>query len=138
MIIPWKVIWKGAGLTALLFTIGKTAIGLYIGNSAVSNSYGAASSLVVILLWVYYTAQIVFFGAEFIKIDAKSRNIVINPSRFGELVVQKASKGEKNVVVPANKKHAATLLLGYAVKGAVKEVKKEVRKKSISRKKEQK
>lgn len=63
--IRWPDVWLGALVTALLFTIGKFAIGLYIGKSGVASGYGAAGSLVVLLLWVYYSAQIFLLGAEF-------------------------------------------------------------------------
>ncbi len=63
--IGWGDVWIGAAITALLFTIGKLLIGLYLGKSAVSSAFGAASSIVVVLLWVYYSAQIFLFGAEF-------------------------------------------------------------------------
>lgn len=123
--LPWKVVRIGAFVTALLFTIGKSLIGLYIGNSAVGNTYGAASSLVVILLWVYYTAQIVFFGAEFTKVYAQEKKIPIPTSDYGRPIIQKAKIGKKDGIVPKDTEHAATLLAGYAVKGAVKEIIKE-------------
>ena len=63
--IQWKDVWAGAIVTALLFTIGKTLIGFYIGKSAISSGFGAAGSLVVVLVWVYYSAQIFLLGAEF-------------------------------------------------------------------------
>lgn len=63
--VRWKDVWAGAALTAVLFTVGKLAIGLYLGHSAFSSTWGAAGSLVVVLVWVYYSAQILFFGAEF-------------------------------------------------------------------------
>src|SRR5205085_6912124 len=63
--IEWHDVWIGAAVTALLFTIGKFAIGLYIGKSSAASSFGAAGSLAVLLLWVYYSAQIFLFGAEF-------------------------------------------------------------------------
>jgi membrane protein len=66
--VAWRDVWVGAAATALLFTIGKSLIGLYLGRSSVSSSYGAAGSLLVILLWVYYSSQILFFGAEFTKV----------------------------------------------------------------------
>jgi membrane protein len=65
--IAWDDVWHGAGATAVLFTIGKYLIGLYIGSSHVASTYGAAGALVIILLWIYYSAQIVLFGAEFAK-----------------------------------------------------------------------
>lgn len=66
--IPWRDVWLGAAITALLFAVGKTLIGLYLGSSGISSSYGAAGSLIVLLIWVYYSAQIVFFGAEFTQV----------------------------------------------------------------------
>ena len=69
----WRDVWFGAVFTAALFVIGKFALGLYLGKSAIGSSYGAAGSLVVLLLWVYYSAQILFFGAEFTQVYARSR-----------------------------------------------------------------
>ena len=70
--IAWSDVWVGAIVTAFLFTVGKLAIGLYLGNSAVTSTYGAAGALVVILLWVYYSAQILFLGAEFTQVYANT------------------------------------------------------------------
>jgi len=70
--IEWRDVWFGAAFTSLLFVIGKFALGLYLGKSAVGSSYGAAGSLVVVLLWVYYAAQIVLFGAEFTQVYARA------------------------------------------------------------------
>lgn len=63
--IRWRDAWLGAGVSAVLFTLGKTAISYYIGHASVGSAYGAAGSLVVLLLWVYYSALLFFFGAEF-------------------------------------------------------------------------
>jgi len=63
--IDWKDVWVGAAVTSLLFLAGNFLIGLYIGRSSISSAFGAAASLVVVLLWVYYSAQIFLFGAEF-------------------------------------------------------------------------
>ena len=68
--IAWRDVWLGGALTALLFTVGKFALGFYLGRSSVSSAYGAAGSLVIVLLWVYYSAQILFFGAEFTQVYA--------------------------------------------------------------------
>lgn len=68
--IQWHDVWVGAAVTALLFTIGKFAIGLYIGKSSVASGFGAAGSLAVLLLWVYYSAQIFLLGAEFTRVYA--------------------------------------------------------------------
>jgi membrane protein len=71
--IQWGDVWIGAIITSLLFTIGKFVIGLYLGKSEVGIAYGAAGSLVVILIWVYYASQIFLFGAEFTAVYAHSR-----------------------------------------------------------------
>jgi membrane protein len=63
--IRWRDVWLGGIVTAVLFTVGKTAIGYYLGQAGVGSAYGAAGSLVVLLVWVYYSALIFFFGAEF-------------------------------------------------------------------------
>ena len=63
--IPWRDVWVGAGVTALLFTVGKLLIGLYLGKSSLASGFGAAGSLVLLLVWVYYSAQIFLLGAEF-------------------------------------------------------------------------
>ncbi len=65
--LSWSDVTIGALGTAALFTLGKFAIGLYIGNSGVANSYGAAGSMIALLLWVYYSAQVFFLGAEFAR-----------------------------------------------------------------------
>jgi membrane protein len=65
--LSWRDVWIGAAFTAGLFSLGKYGIGLYLGNSAVASSFGAAGSLIALLLWVYYSAQIFFLGAEFTR-----------------------------------------------------------------------
>ncbi len=72
--LKWKELWAGSLLTAILFSIGKWLIGLYIGRSSISSSYGATGSLVVLLMWAYYSAMIFFFGAEFIKTSTFRKN----------------------------------------------------------------
>jgi membrane protein len=68
--IPWGDVWIGAAVTALLFTIGKFLIGVYLGKSSFNSAYGAAGSLIVLLLWIYYSAQIFLLGAEFTRVFA--------------------------------------------------------------------
>src|SRR4051812_4178829 len=63
--VPWRDVWVGSLLTSLLFTAGKFVIGLYLGNASVGRAYGGAGSIVVLLVWVYYSSQLVFIGAEF-------------------------------------------------------------------------
>jgi membrane protein len=68
--VEWRDVWFGAAATAALFVVGKFAIGLYLAKSSVASAHGAAGSLVVLLVWVYYAAQILFYGAEVTKIHA--------------------------------------------------------------------
>jgi membrane protein len=68
--IEWRDVWIGAALTSILFTVGKYLIGLYIGTSGVSSTFGAAGSLITILVWVYYSSLIFFLGAEFTRVYA--------------------------------------------------------------------
>lgn len=72
--VKWADVWIGAIVTAGLFEVGKFAIGLYIGKEGLASTYGAASSIVVVLIWVYYSAQIVLFGAEFTHVYAEMRH----------------------------------------------------------------
>jgi membrane protein len=65
--IAWRDVTIGSLVTALLFTAGKFAIGVYLGNSGVASTYGAAGSVVLLLIWVYYSAQILLYGAEFTR-----------------------------------------------------------------------
>jgi membrane protein len=67
VMLSWRDVWIGAVVTAALFSVGKYAIGLYLGNSALASSFGAAGSVIALLLWVYYSAQIFFLGAEFTR-----------------------------------------------------------------------
>jgi membrane protein len=77
--IAWRDVWLGAFVTSILFSIGKFVIGLYLGNSSVGSSFGAAGSLVVLLLWIYYSAQILLFGAEFTQVYANNYGSKIVP-----------------------------------------------------------
>jgi membrane protein len=70
--IPWRHVWLGAIVTALLFTLGKTILAFYLSRTALTTLFGAAGSVLALLLWCYYAAQIVFLGAEFTRVAAKS------------------------------------------------------------------
>jgi YihY family inner membrane protein len=78
--VRWKDVWIGAAVTALLFTIGKFVIGLYLGSSIAVSSYGAAGALAILLLWVYYSAQIFLLGAEFTKAYADRHGELQQPA----------------------------------------------------------
>lgn len=78
--IAWRDVWLGALVTALLFTLGKFAIGFYLGRSNVSTTFGAAGSLAIMLIWIYYSAQILFLGAEFTQVYANAYGSGIEPN----------------------------------------------------------
>ncbi len=78
-LISWKVVWVGSLFTAFLFFIGQFAVGLYLANSNVGTVFGAAGSLTVILVWIYYSSQILLFGAEFTEVWARHIGIAIRP-----------------------------------------------------------
>lgn len=77
----WSDVWVGALVTAVLFVVGKTLIGLYLGHSSTGSSYGAFGSLVVLLIWIYYSAQILFFGAEFTQVWSRRFGRPLEPER---------------------------------------------------------
>ena len=83
--IRWKDVWIGAAITALLFTFGKFLIGLYLGRGSLGSAYGAAGSLIVFLAWVFYSAQILLFGAEFTQVYARKYGRRIRPDRHAEI-----------------------------------------------------
>jgi membrane protein len=88
--IAWRDVWVGAGLTALFFNLGQFLIGLYLGKGSVSSAYGAAGSLVVVVLWVYYSAQILFFGAKFTQLYASKFGSDFKPVTGAEAVITKS------------------------------------------------
>jgi membrane protein len=77
--IGWRDVWVGATLTAILFGLGKFVLGLYLGSGAAGSAYGAASSLITLLLWIYYAAQILLFGAEFTQVYANTYGSHVEP-----------------------------------------------------------
>jgi membrane protein len=80
--IQWRDVWVGAVMTAILFSIGKWLLGLYLGSGAAGSAYGAASSLITLLLWVYYSSQILLFGAEFTQVYAARAGRELEPSEY--------------------------------------------------------
>jgi membrane protein len=78
--VAWKDVWLGGAVTALLFTVGQVAIGLYLGKTSVGSSYGAASSLMIILLWIFFSSCILFLGAEFTQVYANMYGSRIEPA----------------------------------------------------------
>jgi membrane protein len=95
--VPWRNLWVGAGVTALLFNIGKFLLGLYLGNSSIGSTYGAAGSFVVVLTWVFYSAQILLFGAEFTQVYSKYRGTPIEPSKHAVRVPKASDRSEMKI-----------------------------------------
>ncbi len=90
--VSWKDAIKGAIFTAVLFLIGKFLIGYYLGTSNVGLTYGAAASLVIIFLWVYYSSIILYFGAEFTKVHAIEKGAGIRPKKTAVFIIKKEAK----------------------------------------------
>jgi len=84
--IGWRDVWPGALATALLFSLGKFALSMYLGRESVASPYGAAGSIVLLVIWVYYAAQILFIGAEFTQVYALHRGAMVRPSKNAVVV----------------------------------------------------
>ncbi len=105
VVLRWKDVFPGAALTAALFTLGKSGIAWYLGTSSAGSSFGAAGSVIVILLWVYYVTCILFFGAEFTKVYRKRYGGEVLPNQFGmfaDITTPGAATAEKNAVENKN------------------------------------
>lgn len=100
--ITWKDVRVGAIATALLFMLGRFLIGLYLEMAGTGSTFGAAGSLIVILTWVYYTAAIVYFGAEFTQVYAEKFGTKIKPSQYAVLVVQEEQEMVVDELPPQN------------------------------------
>ena len=87
--IQWRDVWIGAVMTAILFGIGKWLLGFYLGSGAAASAYGAASSLITLLLWVYYSSQILLFGAEFTQVYAARAGREFEPDEYAVRVETK-------------------------------------------------
>ncbi len=98
--IVWHDVWIGSFVTALLFTIGKYLLGAYLGRTSLSSAYGAAGSFVVVLLWVYYSAQILLFGAAFVRVYANRYGSQIEPAANAEFIT-KEKLNERSPAAPA-------------------------------------
>jgi membrane protein len=132
--VAWRDVWLGAAVTALLFSLGKYLIALYVRNFPIGTSYGAASSLVIVLLWVYFSAQILLFGAEFTQAYANRYGSKILPARHAMRIVRRRYEEVQSDAQPEpapatglagpptadtqtrqREKQVAALLLGLAV-----------------------
>jgi len=94
--IAWKDVWLGAAVTSALFSLGKFLIGIYLGRSEVGNTFGAAGSLAILLIWIYYSAQILFFGAEFTQVYANRYGSRIVPDP-GVVKITEKERAEKGI-----------------------------------------
>ena len=100
--ISWKDVRTGAFFTAILFMIGRYAIGLYIESSGTTSVYGAAGSIIIILLWIYYTSAILYFGAEFTQVYAEQSGSRIEPADYAIHIEQIERKVDVDVLPPQN------------------------------------
>jgi membrane protein len=115
--IAWRDVWVGAAITAVLFVAGKFGIGLYLGTSDVGSAYGAAGSLIVILVWIYYSALILFYGAEFTQAWAQDRGRPLQPA--GAEVPQQPDEDQAGAANKGRQRRdpAGLVLLGAFVSG---------------------
>lgn len=112
--ISWRDVRVGAAVTALLFTIGKYLIGLYVGKAGVASPYGAAGSLMVIVVWVYYSAHLLFFGAEFTQVYAHATGADVKPDNNAIALSEMArvQQGIPHSEVKAEAAHASSTNTG--------------------------
>jgi membrane protein len=97
--ISWKPVWRGAFLTTVLFTLGKFLLSLYFGTAKPTSAFGAAGTVILIMMWINYSCMLIFFGAEFTKIYALKRGFRIIPSKhakWSDAKLYEESKTEKN------------------------------------------
>jgi membrane protein len=106
--IAWSDVWIGAAITALLFTIGKSLIGLYLGRATAGAAYGAAGALVILLLWIYYSAQIFLLGAEFTQVYASQYGHRVLPNKNAEAVTEGDRAKQGLTRIPAGQRPAAS------------------------------
>lgn len=112
--IAWRDVWLGAGLTALLFTGGKFALGIYLGTNSSVSAYGVAGSIVLILLWVYYSAQILFLGAELTQVIANRYGVHLRPKAHAQWVRSHQAEQKRS---PAKKVKQVPPVLSTGAKG---------------------
>lgn len=87
--LRWREVWLGAAVTAVLFTVGRYAIALYLGHSTIASIYGTAGSLVALLIWIYYSCAILFFGVEFMRAYRALNNLPVEPKETAVLINDK-------------------------------------------------
>ncbi len=94
----WRSIWWGAFFTTVMFSIGRYLIGLYLGQSSFTTTYGAGASIIIVMVWVYYSSQIVFFGAEFTRAVAIERGVPLDPKAIADDIHSGISATQKRVL----------------------------------------
>jgi membrane protein len=109
--VAWGDVWIGSAFTALLFTVGKLLIGLYLGHASVGSTFGAAGSLLVFLVWVYYSAQILFFGAEFTQVYARRYGSRIVPAE-GAVALTEETRAQQGMPARETVEQAAAAQSG--------------------------
>jgi membrane protein len=90
--LPFRKVWVGAILTSFLFTLGKYGLAMYLGRASTTSSYGAAGSVIIILMWVYYASLILFLGAEFTQVYAKQTGTKVVPRRYAMRITAQEPK----------------------------------------------
>jgi membrane protein len=117
--LAWSDVWIGAAATSALFTIGKFLIGLYLGGGTVGSDYGAAASVIIMIVWVYYSAQILFLGAEFTQVYANRYGSRVVPAEGAEQVTpeRRAQQGLQPMDVPVGKYSASPSTDGSPTSG---------------------
>ncbi|HEX2229611.1 MAG TPA: YihY/virulence factor BrkB family protein [Candidatus Binatia bacterium] len=98
--IQWRDVWVGAALTSFLFAVGKFLIGLYLGSGSVTSAYGAAASIILVLLWVYYSSLIFFLGAEFTQTYATHYGSGVVPAENAQWIAQAVAEGRRKSPPP--------------------------------------
>jgi membrane protein len=96
--IKWRDVWVGAAVTAALFTLGKFLLGIYLGSAGVSSAYGAAGSIIALVIWVYYSSQVMLVGAEFTEVYARRFGSRITPDDRKAVAVERARPGSPELV----------------------------------------
>lgn len=102
-IVAWRDALAGGAVTALLFTLGKTGIGLYLGRTDPGSVYGAAGSLAVVLIWIYYSSMILLWGAEFTQVWARTRGVPIRPVSGAVRIVQQQERVDGEPTAPVKR-----------------------------------
>jgi membrane protein len=102
--IKWRHVWVGSFVTALLFMLGRFIIGYYLGHNKMTSAYGAAGSVIVILLWVYYSSMILYFGAAFTRVYVVEKGMQIYPNNYAVWVQQIEVESERSVQVQPEQK----------------------------------